>query len=403
MNKLNNVFDIDTVKSNITNNKTFQNLSGIVSNSINSIDIDKSKLSTFYYTHKNKIIYISLSIIILWIYFSVFFRRVSRCLNRMNSYNLNIVPLEADPNIVNSDFRLCDFYIASSFKSYLPCTNYYDYASIDSIIKVIECGARYIQLDIMNNNFNPDTDPVICNGNEVGNWHYTTSLSFDDTIKKIVAVAFNGSLLTNPSDPLFIHLNFKTWGNKSTINKCAHILKKYLNYKFMPVEFAYQGRFSSTNISTALIKQFIDKVIIITTGDISNTDMDEISNITSEKGLNLREVSYDDILNSYDLNEITEFNKKNLTIVNPNFTGRTKQNFNYLTPYYTGCQFIAMNYTSPDKNMLEYIDRFKSNSILLKPYKLRYHPVSIQQPLQQDKRVSFEPKQISTPNFTIMY
>ena len=43
----------------------------------------------------------------------------------MSKNNTN--PLQYNHKVMNSDFKLCDFYIASSYKSYLPCTNYYDY------------------------------------------------------------------------------------------------------------------------------------------------------------------------------------------------------------------------------------------------------------------------------------
>ena len=116
---------------------------------------------------------------------------------------------------MQGDFRLCDFYVASSYKSYLPCTNYYDYACLSSIEKVLlQSGARYIDLDVFNKSFNPCTEPIVCNGDEIGNWQYTTSIHFTDVCELISKVAFS-SQVKNPTDPLFININFKTWGNKN--------------------------------------------------------------------------------------------------------------------------------------------------------------------------------------------
>ena len=50
-------------------------------------------------------------------------------------------------HLIKNDYKLCDFYISSSYKSYLPCTNYYDYASLDSISNVIKSGMDIVGVD----------------------------------------------------------------------------------------------------------------------------------------------------------------------------------------------------------------------------------------------------------------
>ena len=90
------------------------------------------------------------------------------------------------------------------------------------------------------------SQPVVCNGSEVGNWHYTTELSFDKVIKELSQTAFNPQILQNTKDPLFLSLNFKTWGNKATINKAAAILQKYFSdqqrlLSMANTEYTYQG------------------------------------------------------------------------------------------------------------------------------------------------------------------
>ena len=53
----------------------------------------------------------------------------------MEIYSSSPVSLISDSTIINAskDYILADFWIASSYKSYLPCTNYFDYASTDAI------------------------------------------------------------------------------------------------------------------------------------------------------------------------------------------------------------------------------------------------------------------------------
>jgi hypothetical protein len=374
---------------------------------INNIDVDKQKFIDFlkkYYLHIIITLFVSFVVIF---FFTSIYRRIPRYLSRMDIYEVDILPLQYNPKVLKGNYRLCDFYVASSYKSYLPCTNYYDYASVDSIKKVLQCGARYIDLDVFNRNFNPCTEPVVCAGRETGNWHYTTRVSFEDCIRTIAICGF-GPDVKNPTDPLFININFKTWGNSLTIDKCARIIKEYLGHKLLGPEYSYQGRYAGdngqlSNICTAPILELLDKVIIISTGDISDTEMDEITNLNPNIVGNLRDLTYPQVKDSYDTSEITEYSKKNMTRVLPHFNNRTKENYNFFTPYYLGCQFICLNYTEPDEFMQAYMKRFGKSSFILKPYKLRYHPITIKQPLKQLKEVSFAPKQYTTPFFSITY
>lgn len=362
-----------------------------------------NKMAEFYKAHKQDIWISIIAITVVVVYFTVFYNRVDRFLSKMDNYDLAIGGLQENTEVIKGDFRLCDFYIASSYKSYLPCTNYYDYADCRAIKKVLECGARYLDLDVFNKDFNPCTEPVICNGDEIGNWHYTTSIPFREAMLTIAKTAFSGKWVRNPTDPLFINLNFKTWGNTDTVDKCATIIKEIFQTKLLPLDYGFQGRFSSTNLSTALITQLFDKVIICATGEILDTDMDEITNIHPQSNSNLRDITYEQVRDSYDANEITEYSRKNITRVVPDFKGRTKQNYNFYTPFYLGCQFNCMNYTQPDEHMLNYIEKFKNYSYVLKPIKLRYKPITIEQPLQQNKNVSFAPKTETTPFYSITY
>jgi len=53
--------------------------------------------------------------------------------------------------------------------------------------------------------------------------------------------------------------------------------------------------------------------------------------------------------------------------------------------------------------MRAYVKRFSKCSLILKPYKLRYKPLLIKAPLKQSKKVSFAPKKVTTPFYSITY
>jgi len=364
--------------------------------------IPTDRIVEYIKLHKRKVISITIISIIVIFYFVVIYNRVERYLSKMDVYQINIQPIQYDKAIMTGDYRLCDFYVASSYKSYLPCTNYYDYASVEAIKRVLAKGARYIDLDVFNNDFEPCTTPVVCAGKEVGNWHYTTSITFYEAIEAIAKYGF-GNNVTNPTDPLFININFKTWGNSLTVNKCAAIIKDLLSAKLLSNEYSYQGRFASINLCTVPIVKLLEKIIIITSGDISNTDMDELCNLNTTIGGNFRELTYEQVRDTYDANEITEFSRRNITRVIGTFKNRDKENYNFFTPYYLGCQFMCMNYTNPDDIMMAYIKRFSKSSLILKPLKLRYKPNLIAPPLAQTKIVSFATKQVVTPLYSISY
>ena len=393
-----NTDTINNLANSIKNNPTAQKY-------MSRLDESRAKMLKFINENKQKVIIGTIVSIILLFYFIVIFRRIDRYLSRMDRVFggiSDVQPLQYNRKVMAGNFKLCDFWVACSYKSYLPCTNYYDYSSSESIKKAIIYGARYIDLDIMNKGFATCTEPVVCQGDEVGNWHYTTRTPFSECIDVIVRYAFSGKI-KNGTDPFFLNLNFKTWYNKTTIDKCAEIIKGALSNKFLGQDYSYQGKYSGKNLATTEIKELLGKLIIVSPNKLEGTAMDEIVNLNPYAGSNTRVLTYDKVKESYDPKELAEYNKKNLTFVYPNFKDRKKENFNFYTPYYLGCQFICMNYTEPDDWMKQYITNFAGCSLILKPYKLRYHPKTIKQPLEQTKKVSFAPRKVSTPYYSITY
>ena len=123
------------------------------------MDEDRRRLIKFV---KENTLYVIIGIIIvgsILFYFIAIYKRVPRYLSRIEKYErlVEIQPLQYNRQVMKNDFRLCDFYVASSYKSYLPCTNYYDYSSCEVIKKVLFYGARRADLDVFNKSFHPCT------------------------------------------------------------------------------------------------------------------------------------------------------------------------------------------------------------------------------------------------------
>ena len=261
-------------------------------------------------------------------------------------------------------------------------------------------------MDIFNKDFNQCTEPVVCEGTEIGNWHWTTELKFESVCQTISQTAF-GPKVSAPNDPLFINLNLYVNENYDTINQIAALITKYFSHKLLPERFSRQGinpdPEKSVNICTTHINELLGKIIIICDSGFQNTDLDELVNISSSTIGNLRNLKYSHVKETYDADELKTYNKKSLTRVLPDKIVREKTNFNWATPWYLGCQFICMDYFSDDDYMKSYLKRFSKCSFILKPYKLRYHPTLIAPPKAQIPHVSFAPEQLTTPTYSITY
>lgn len=393
-------------------------------------------LLSFFERHKELIMNVTYAVLLLVIIFLFVFNiesiRVNRYLGRMIVTKMKN-PLKANNDYTDSinNYRLADFYIASAYKCYLPCTYYYDYSSIDAIIKCITSGARYLHFDIFpdvglwNGGLRPDAEPVVCNGIEVGNWHSTTSIPFDEVCRVVNVFALGNAApnaqniitkvdtyntIINAKDPLFIHLSLKCWGQTSVIDKCADLLIRYFGNNLLAAgsnenfKYAFCGMQSNTNIGLTPITELMGRVIIICDADdpndIKNSKIFEITNISPNFAGTSRMNNYENIRDIQDQNELIEYNKQNMTIVRPTEIGRDKENYNFYTPWYLGCQFISMNFTLNDpfiNNYLNLKNRFGEYSFVLKPKNLRYKPIMINAPTEQKPQVSFAPQTITTP------
>ena len=363
--------------------------------------VEKNKEKTFNYIKKNWLFLIFCITIFfcLYIYFVSIYRRIPKYLYNIqnNLKQLEIRPLKSCSGLLNKRYTLSDFYISSSAKSYLPCTQYYDYSSTKMIELSILNGSRYVELDIFNKGFCPETIPVVTNGSHPGNWHWTTELSLDECCDTILNYAFS-SIIPNASDPFFIYLNIQTEYNCSTVNKVAEIIKTYFKGKLLSNNYSYQR----LNLGMTSISELIDKVIILCNSKCKGTQLDELINLTTN-GPFMRAYNNYEIKSLYEPKEVIEFNKKNITRVFPDFPDRYTKNYNPRSGWLYGCQFCAMNFSLLDDNLKCHFLKFNKSSFILKPYQLRYHKETYKKPIPQTKKVSFAPEQITTPYYSITY
>ena len=358
-----------------------------------------------YYKIKDSIdlpIFIYLIVIILLIIAIVIWwrwrepNRLPKLLLSLETYPkfVNIKPLTSLNNYVNAPkpYLLCDWYIASSYKSFLPGLQYFDYCSTKTLEILLRSGVRFIDLDIYNNDHYNDIEPIVTIGKAYGNWHYTlNTITFSECCKIIRNIGLSKSAITNATDPLFINLNLHVNGNLKTLNRISNIIYNTFDKKLLNKRYGYSRR----NLTIEPINNFINKVIIICGKGHKNSRLSELINLSLNSPF-IRKFKHLEVIETHEPDELKEYNKLNMSIVYPDFDKRESLNYNPTMPWTYGCQFVLMNYQTMDTNMNSYISKFKSQSFVLKPYNLRYHPKTYKKPKPQKKKLYYNTLQMKT-------
>jgi hypothetical protein len=110
----------------------------------------------------------------------------------------------------------------------------------------------------------------------------------------------------------------------------------------------------------------------------------------------MRHLPFHNVAYSHDLSELTNFNKQGITIVTPDLKSDST-NPNPTLCMTAGCQMVAMRFQLINDTLLQnYIEYFDlaGYAFVLKPPKLLYVPVTIQDPSSQDQNLSYAPVQV---------
>ena len=295
------------------------------------------------------------------------------------------------------NYKLADFYVASSARSYLSGHQFNDYATERATERILRAGARFLEFEIFNKNFNNDTVPVVSTGIEGGNILKTLNLlPFEKCCEVIERVAFSEKYISNYSDPLFVSLHFKTNQNYKTINKVAKLLQKYMGPRLLHRKYSY----SKKNIAQEPLKNLIGKVILFSTQDVKGTKMEELTNQHWDTVF-LRDRHYEEVHEVADHMYLIDWNRRNITKVHPDRNNKYSINYNPYTSWRFGCQFVCLNYPHVDNYMKDYILKFEKRSFVLKPKSLRYKPLYYSRPKKQNPNLSLQNMTIKAPGFDI--
>jgi hypothetical protein len=283
-----------------------------------------------------------------------------------------------------TDNLTTDYNVAGSGYSVLPAKTVYSYVTTDSITKVVEGGARIVELHV----YDVNKDPVVGIADE----NTQKMLTYNTVPFEACCIAIGNSAFKQTS-PFILSIVFHT-DDTVVINKCADILKSTLRRFMLDSSYSYQRK----NIALEPICNLLGKLIIVSGEKHKGNGMDELVNISWSSSL-CRRLTYTQAAQTYDHDELINYNKRNITLVVPNLDTTSMENGNAEICFSYGCQWVLMNYGSLDNAMQVYMGRFGESSFILKPDELRYKPVTYTKPDPQDPAVSFQPKRMTSPLF----
>ena len=324
-------------------------------------------------------------------------------------------------------YYLCNFYIMSSYKTYLVSTKQGDLSGglprLSQIASILQYGVRAIHLDIFTQS--GTLDPIVYHGNNYVNYCYKGKyLTFEDCCDTIVKNAFNSSL-SNYQDPLFLVLEIHT-SNIDTLNKIANLIRKYMLRFLLGTSFSYERTGDFQSLGKTPVTKMIGTTIgtpgrvVILAGPrskaIRNSQFWELVNWTwsynvpfaqnpakfnsarnwatlknltrpSPKDADLdvdTEETYADVSQS---GRYILTSRQSLGLVWPCFYPlysdckdqtvydkdlKWAKNNDPSIPFSLGTQFNFLMFSKEDKNLKSYLKKFGSKRIIFKPKNLRY-------------------------------
>lgn len=232
-------------------------------------------------------------ILFILIYYFTFSNRTNSVVNEFErNFIKNIRKNQLDYCSDNLKKRkISEFYFNSSYLPYLTGFLKYDYNSYDMLIKSIQYGARYIELEVYNKEIKNDTEPIISTGNEMGSViNSLNSLDAKKCFQIIAQFAFSEKTIDNYKDPFFIFFNFRTGNNYRTLDKLSDIITNTIGHKLLNSSYQYEKK----NMANVNLCKVMGKVILLSNTKYENSKIKKIINMSTNSTF-LRRIRYDQL------------------------------------------------------------------------------------------------------------
>ena len=343
-------------------------------------------------------------ILITFIWYMISISRLEKAeCNYMNklypSVDGNIRPISS--NDPDCKYNLFDYYVKTAYNACSGGSYKNDFVDTCNLKAVIKQGVRCLDFEV----YSIDNKPVVSTSTTDDYFIKETfnSVNFGEVMSIISNYAFAGGTCPNPTDPIIIHLRIKS-NNQDMYSNLAKIFKSYDNI-MLGKEYSFEN--SGKNLGSIPLLTFQNKIILIVdrinNAFLQNKEFLEYVNLTSNS-MFMRGLTFYNVKNNPDLSELTEYNKRDMTIVFPD-KGADPQNPSGLLCRASGCQMVAMRYQHIDNYLEEntlFFDR-GSYAFCLKPAELRYVPVTIPKPTPQKPEYSYATRNASTDYYSFNY
>ena len=317
------------------------------------------------------------------------------------SINGNIKPLSK--NHSDCSGNLYDYYIKTAFNACSGGSYQNDYVDVCVLKSILKQGVRCLDFEI----YNVNNQPVVSSSSSKNTNYYVketfNSVEFSEVMKIISNYAFSGGTAPNPTDPLIIHLRIKS-NEQAMYNNLAKIFKSYDSI-MLGKNYSYENH--GKNIGAQPLISFMNKIILIVDKSnnsyLENKEFMEYVNMTSNSVF-MRALSYYDVKNTPDINELEQFNQRCMTIVYPD-VGVNPSNPSGMLCRAAGCQMVAMRYQHVDNFLKENAMFFDEGGygFVLKPENLRYKQVTIPTPTPQNPAYSYQTRNASSDYYSFKY
>ena len=332
--------------------------------------------------------------------------RVYTSLRKLEIYKSNEINPKSIIETYTTELRqkkLKDFYIASAYRPYVCYYHKYDYCSLEIFREVLMAGPRFIELEIFNDSFSTDVEPVVSVGNEAGDWKFSlNTLTLVDVLKVIAETVFNVKYMDNLyKDPFILYYNLKVNRNVICLDKIHNYTYNILGQYLLGIKHSFNSSRENSKFTEITLDDIKGKIVLMANSGFEGSPLEEIINYSTVSNYTLENtpdqyrmmylkhgdvVEKDEDIEEYSnttffkvtADNLKNYNKCSFTILSPE--GENSDSFfDGITPYNpepskgleTGCQFIMMNYQRIDTNMSNYAYIFKDSSFVWKADTLR--------------------------------
>ena len=137
-----------------------------------------------------------------------------------------------------------------------------------------------IELEIFNDSFSVDVEPVVSSGTSDGEWQLAiNSLPLPDVFKVITSTVFNQKYVNDlVRDPFIIYLNLKNNRNVICLEKISKYIYEYLGQYLLGLDYSYNSNRNNSKFNDITLGEVQSKILIFSSEGFEGSPLEEVVN-----------------------------------------------------------------------------------------------------------------------------